>query len=259
MEEQVLERRVQGGVAFLTIQREQALNALNVEVLQALTDAFTELQAEPDIRAVALRGAGEKGFVAGADIRVMSEASSEELRRFVQLGQNLMRQIEAFPLPVVALVHGFALGGGFELALACDLIVASAKARFGQPEIHLGLIPGFGGTQRLIQRAGLAVAKRLIYTGETLTAEQAFQQGLVDYLVPPEEFEQRGEEILFTLAARSPVALAAAKRALEAGVFAKSAGLRREEEEFVALFDTEDAHEGMSAFLEKRPPKFIGR
>ena len=254
-------------VATITVQREASRNALSGEVLTALSEALKALQpliegtsAYAECRAVVLRGAGEKAFVAGADIREMQQAGREELARFIWLGQRVMRELEQLPLPVVAAVHGFAIGGGLELALAADLIVASTAAKLGQAEVNLGLIPGFGGTQRLAARVGAGTAKRLVLTGETISAEEAFRLGVVDYLVPNERFQEEVNRVLKMLTEKSPLAVAAGKRAVER-FFAqdKLAGLTVEVEEFLRLFESGDAREGLSAFLEKRTAKFPGR
>lgn len=254
-------------IATITVQREASRNALSAEVLAALSEAVRSLQpltegssAYSECRAVVLRGAGEKAFVAGADIREMQQASRAELAGFIALGQRVMREIESLPLPVVAAVHGFAIGGGLELALAADLIVASTAAKLGQAEVNLGLIPGFGGTQRLAARVGSGAAKRLVLTGETISADEAFRIGVVDYLAPPERFQEEVARVLKTLTEKSPLAIAAGKRAVE-HFFAqqKLAGLTAEVEEFLRLFESGDAREGLSAFLEKRTAQFPGR
>ncbi len=254
-------------VATIEIRREAQLNALSSEVLGGLSAAIAELekqcrgpQAYERVRVVLLRGAGEKAFVAGADIKQMKSASPAELREFTALGQRVMRELESLPLPVIAVVHGFALGGGLELALAADIIVASTKAKLGQPEVKLGLIPGFGGTQRLIARTGIGRAKKLIYTGDDVTAEEAYALGIVDILSAPEELEAAVSKLTYAITARSPLAVAAAKRAIEEHTApAKIPGLRREAEEFLALFQTKDAAEGLDAFVSKRKPNFTGQ
>jgi enoyl-CoA hydratase len=255
------------GVATVEIQREAQLNALNFDVLNGLHSALVTLSDEcrgagayERCRAVVLRGAGERAFVAGADIKLMQTADEEQLTAFIHLGQQVMHEIEQLPLPVVALVQGFAIGGGLELALACDFIVAGEKARFGQAEVKLGLIPGFGGTQRLIARTGLATAKRLVLTGEDVSAEEAFRLGLVDYLFPQAELEKGVVDLCATLCARSPLALAAAKRAMEQFYSNnKNTGLNTEVREFLKLALTPDAREGMQAFVEKRKAIFSGK
>ncbi len=254
-------------IATITIQREASRNALSAEVLAALSSALQQLQlltsgptAYSECRVVVLRGAGEKAFVAGADIREMQRASRDELAQFIWLGQRVMREIEQLPLPVLAAVHGFAIGGGLELALAADLIVGSSAAKVGQAEVNLGLIPGFGGTQRLAARVGAGTAKRLVLTGETLGADEAYRLGVLDYLIPSEKFETELAELLKSFSNRSPLAVAAGKRAVDR-FFAqdKLAGLTAEVEEFLALSQSADAKEGLSAFLEKRTAQFPGR
>lgn len=254
-------------VARVTIRRADALNALSIEVLREVRDAFAFLKtrcigedAFKDCRAVIVAGEGEKAFVAGADIKVMQGASRSELSDFIGLGQSLMREIELTPLPVIAMVQGFAFGGGLELALACDLIVAGEKAKFGQPEVNLGLIPGFGGTQRLAARCSVGTVKRLVFSGETISAEEALRLGVVDYLFPQAELEAKTLELAQSFTSKSPLAIAAAKRAVEAYFGPqKLAGLTKEVEEFIELFGSADAQEGLAAFIEKRKPEFSGK
>ncbi len=259
--------RYQDGTATVTIEREAQLNSLSAEVLSALSSAFGELHQSclgPDAygraRVVHLRGAGPKAFVAGADIKQMKSSSAGELAEFAALGQRVMREIESLPLPVIAVVQGFSLGGGMELALAADLIVASEVAQFGQPEVKLGLIPGFGGTQRLTARVGIGAAKRLILTGENISASEAYRIGLADYLCPPDKLEDTVAEISKQLAARSPLALAAAKRAIERfSAPVKAQGLAYELEQFLWSFGSKDAAEGLDAFVNKRRADFHGK
>ena len=259
-----------GNAAEIVIDREQNLNALNSEVLtnlssilEGLTRALTD--RSPDsmysgTRVVTVRGAGEKAFVAGADIKFMHSASNEDLRRFIELGEHVMRQIELVPIPVIAFVDGFAIGGGMELALACDVILATERARFGQAEVNLGIIPGFGGTQRLIRRSGVGTAKRLIFSGETISAEEAYRLRIVDILVSSASASVERDRLVATYLSRGPLAIAAAKRAIEAGESGgKVLGLEVEREEFVRVFQTQDAAEGLRAFSEKRQPQFKGQ
>lgn len=245
-------------IGTIEIRRESALNALNVEVLEGISEGLLTLCAEPGkTRVILLRGAGEKAFVAGADIKHMQNASRSELFRFIELGQRVMREIETAPVTVIAVVQGHTLGGGLELALACDLIVAGAAAKFGQPEVKLGLIPGFGGSQRLCQRAGIGAAKRLIFTGETIAADEALRLGIIDYLVPQELLDATAKEVALQIASRGPEAVSTAKRAIEQFYLpAKLAGLRFEAEAFAGRFTTAEAREGLAAFVEKRPAKF---
>lgn len=248
-------------VATLTIERESSLNALNAEALEQLSNHIAELKRTPfaEVRAVVLRGAGEKAFVAGADIKLMQQANRDDLRRFIELGQSVMSGLEALPLPVIAVVQGFAIGGGMELALAADLIVASSKAKFGQAETNLGLIPGFGGTQRLALRTGVGAARRLIFTAETISAEEAYRLGIVDYLASAESLDDAVSELVSLLKSKGPLAIAASKRAiLEPHRRQLQGGLEAEVNEFIGLFNHRDTAEGLAAFVEKRRANFRG-
>lgn len=264
MSESLVSLRYEYPIAHIRIHREPNLNALNEGVLSGLSDSLRQIHEAlegPDgfslARAVVISGEGEKAFVAGADIKLMQGASPLEFQRYVLLGQRVMRQIEELPLPVIARVQGFALGGGMELALACDFIVASEKAVFGQPEVNLGLLPGFGGSQRLAARIGRAKTKRLVYTGESLTAPDALAFGVIDYLVPHEKLDEKILELVQVYASKSPESLAAAKRAVDSFFSsALQAGLLAEMEEFLTISTTANAKEGLSAFVEKRKPKF---
>ncbi|MCB0359950.1 MAG: enoyl-CoA hydratase/isomerase family protein [Bdellovibrionales bacterium] len=247
--------------ATIWINRPDALNALNEEALRGLAESVQSLAklSPSERRVVLVRGRGEKSFVAGADIKLMQRATDSELRQFVELGQSVMRDLEALPCPVVAVLQGFAIGGGLELALACDLIIASTRAKLGQAEVLLGLIPGFGGTQRLQLRCGVGAARRLIFTGETVTAEEAHRIGIVDWLVEPENLDATAEQVCRDLAARGPMALAAAKQAIQQTTRDMiDAGLAAEVDQFVRLFRYQDTQEGLSAFIEKRKPQFTG-
>lgn len=257
---------INNAVAEIRICRPESLNALDTFVLQGLSDVFNQLakkcqglNAFEDCRVATISGEGSKAFVAGADIKLMQRAAKAEVAQFLWCGQKLMREIELLPLPVIAVLDGFALGGGLELALACDLIIATEKAKVGQPEVNLGLIPGFGGTQRLVHRVGVAAAKRLIYTAEMISAEEAFRIGLVDWLVPSGELQEKVRKTCEIIICKGPLALQGAKRAIEQSVqTAKLSGLTKEVEEFLVAFDSADAREGLNAFLEKRQPKFRG-
>ena len=245
---------------MLTIARPEAMNALDVPTLSALRDHLREVAGDEHARAVVLTGAGDRAFAAGADIRYMSGLGVEEAKAWGALGHECGRLLESIPKPTLAAVNGFALGGGCELALACDLRYASARAKLGQPEINLGIIPGWGGTQRLARIAGLGVAKDLILTGRTVDADEALRVGLVSAVFEPEELVERTLETAALLATKSPVALAAAKRACDWSLQGShETNLAAEGNLFAELFATEDAREGMQAFVEKREPTFVGR
>ncbi|MGC4117984.1 MAG: enoyl-CoA hydratase-related protein [Myxococcales bacterium] len=246
------------GIATVTIDRPEALNAINRSVLAALEAAFTRLAADPSLRAVILTGAG-KAFVAGADIKEMADFGPEQARELSLAGHAVMKLIEDFPRPVIAAVNGFALGGGCELALACDVRISSEKAKLGLPEVTLGVIPGFGGTQRLARLVGRSAAKLLLFTGEVLPAAKALALGLVEEVVPPEALMPRCQEIAKAIAAKGPVAVSLAKRAVNEGADADlDEALSGEVELFAQVFGTADQKEGMRAFVEKRPPQFVG-
>ena len=247
-----------GAVAVVTIDRPDALNALNVETLTELRDRLLELAADEDARVVVLTGAGEKAFVAGADIKYMSELDPDQAKGWGALGHETGRLLETMPKPTIAAVNGFALGGGCELALACDIRYASARAKLGQPEINLGIVPGWGGTQRLAHVCGIGVAKELIYTGRTVDAEEALRIGLVNAIADP--VLEKALETAHELAGKSRLALSLAKELcnLTLGVD-YTVALASEAERFGALFSSEDAKEGLTAFVEKRAPNFVGR
>jgi enoyl-CoA hydratase len=245
--------RHDGGVAVVTIDRQDALNALNVATLTELRDTLRELADDESTRAVVLTGAGEKAFVAGADIKYMGGLDAGEAKGWGALGHEAARLLEEMPKPTVAAINGFALGGGCELALGCDLRYASSRAKLGQPEIDLGIVPGWGGTQRLARVCGLGVAKELILTGHMVDAEEALRIGLVNAIADP--VLDHAVDVAQKLAAKSPLALRVAKRLLNLSPGA----LEREAEEFGDLFSSEDAKEGLAAFAEKRPPRFTGR
>jgi enoyl-CoA hydratase len=250
----------EGTVATVIINRPDSLNALSVEVLQNLYSTMALISSRPEIRVVLVRGEGDKAFVAGADVKSIASLGARAIAEYVELGQRTMRAIELCPVPIIALVNGYALGGGMELALACDLIFASETARFGQPEVNLGIIPGFGGTQRLQQRAGVGIARLMCFSGELLEAQQAYTKGIVDKIFPSPTFFQDAHSWCAAITDKAPLAVKATKRAIRSGYETSLlAGLRREVEEFLHVFSSEDREEGLSAFMQKRKPTFKGR
>ena len=250
---------VKEGIGYVTINRPQAMNALNEDVLGELLDVFTKIESDETVKAVILTGEG-KAFVAGADIAQMSKLNALEGRSMMTLGHKVMNLIENIEKPVIAAVNGFALGGGCELAMACDIRIASEKAKFGQPEVGLGIIPGFGGTQRLARLVGKGMAKYLIMTAEMIPASEAFRIGLVEKIATPEELMVEAEKVAKTIISKAPVAIATAKTAINNGydMDMKSAS-KFEIETFTAAFGSQDKAEGMAAFLEKRAPEFTNK
>ena len=245
-------------MAVVTIDREEALNALDVETLTALRDRLRDLADDKETRVVVLTGAGEKAFVAGADIKYMSGLDVDEAKAWGGLGHEATRLLETMAKPTIAAINGFALGGGCELALACDLRYASTRAKLGQPEINLGIIPGWGGTQRLARAVGLGVAKELLYTGRNVDAEEALRIGLVNGVHDP--VLERAVEVGRLLAAKSPVALRVMKRLSNRALGGDhGANLAAEADSFGELFSSDDAKEGLTAFVEKREARFTGR
>ena len=248
------------GVATVTVNRPEALNALDLETLRGLHERLVTLADDDETRVVVLTGAGERAFMAGADIKYMSSLSVLEAREWGGLGHACAALLETMPKPTIAAINGFALGGGCELALACDIRYASAAAKLGQPEINLGIIPGWGGTQRLARTAGLGFAKELILTGRVVDAEEAERRGLVNAVFEPGELAEKSMETARLLASKSPLALAYAKEALNRTLQgAHEANLTQEASLFALLFSTDYQKEGMTAFVEKREPRFAGR
>jgi enoyl-CoA hydratase len=248
------------GVAVVTVNRAEAMNALDLEHLRQLEGTLADLAEDDAARVVVLTGAGEKAFVAGADIKYMSELTVLEGREWAGLGQGAARLLETMRKPTIAAINGYALGGGCELALACDLRFAAATAKLGQPEINLGILPGWGGSQRLARATTLGFAKELILTGRTVGAEEAERRGLVNAVYEPGELMPRTLETAALLASKSPIALWYAKEAtnlaLQGG---HDANLAQEASLFAMAFSTEDQREGMAAFVDKREPEFRGR
>lgn len=243
----------EGHIAVLTIDRPQALNALNAQVLADLTAAFAGLDVN-ETRCVILTGAGEKAFVAGADISAMSRMTQEEAEAFSKYANDIFRIIETFPLPVIAAVNGYALGGGNELALCCDIRICSETAVFGQPEVGLGVIPGFGGTQRLPRLIGAGMAKQMIYSGRNIKAAEALRIGLVNAVYPLDELLPAAKKLAADIAGRAPIAVRAGKTAVDQGLDMDiEQAMALEEKLFGSCFESWDQQEGMAAFLEKRP------
>ncbi len=245
-------------VAVVTIDRQEAMNALDVATLTELRDRLRELAGEDETRVVILTGAGEKAFVAGADIKYMSGLGVVEAKDWGALGHETGRLLETMPKPTIAAVNGFALGGGCELALACDLRYAGSGAKLGQPEVNLGIIPGWGGTQRLARACGLGVAKELIFTGRIVAADEALRIGLLNGVHDP--VLDKARETAASLASKSPIALRVMKELANRALGGDhGANLAAEGERFAELFASEDAKEGMTAFVEKREAIFKGR
>ena len=246
-------------VALLTIDRQDKLNALDGQVVEEIGQALLELEAEGP-RAIVVTGAGERAFIAGADIRAMSVMSPLEAKRFSEIGHAAMALLDRSPIPTIAAVNGFALGGGCEVALACDVRIAAENATFGFPEVGLGILPGMGGTQRLPRLVGPSLAKELIFTGRRIGAEEAREIGLVNRVVATGEALNAARELAAEISANGPLAVrhakAAANRSLDGDLIS---GLEYEADQFALLFATEDAREGMNAFSEKRRPEFEGR
>jgi enoyl-CoA hydratase len=249
-----------GGVATVTVNRPDALNAIDLEHAEALRDNLEELAADEAVRVVVLTGAGEKSFIAGADIKYMQGLGTLEARRWGELGHACGHLLETMPKPTIAAINGYALGGGLELALACDLRVAASTAKLGQPEIDLGILPGWGGSIRLARTTTLGFAKELIYTGRQIDAAEALEHGLVNAVHEPGELAEKTRELAKVLAAKSPLALAYAKEATNLALQGPhEANLETEARLFAMMFSSEDQKEGMAAFVEKREPNFTGR
>lgn len=251
---------VENGIATIAINRPKALNALNLATLTELKDVVEKIAVDKAVQVVVITGAGEKSFVAGADIVEMSTKNAVEGRVWGQVGQNIFTEIENLPQPVIAAVNGFALGGGCELACACDIRYASENAKFGQPEVSLGITPGFGGTQRLTRVVGRGHAKELIYTASIIDAQEALRIGLVNKVVPQAELMDAVMKLAKTITKKAPVAVQLAKAAINRGINCDVVtGISYEAEVFGLCFATADQKEGMKAFIEKRKPTFEGK
>jgi enoyl-CoA hydratase len=258
-EERVVLTTVDGGVATVTINRPDKLNALNAAVRTQFVAALNALREDPDVRVVVVTGAGEKAFVAGADIAEFEGRTAVDQFR-VMKAYGVFEAAASFPRPIIAAINGFCLGGGCELAMACDIRIASEKAKLGQPEVKLGILPGGGGTQRLPRLVGFGTAAKLLFTGDMVDAREALRIGLVDEVVAPEALAGRVRELAGAIATMSPVALQLIKEALMASQrMPLDEGMRLETTLFGLAFASDDKEEGVKAFLEKRPAKFTGR
>lgn len=257
--EEVVLKRIDGHVATLTINRPDKLNALNIETRGRMVQELDELAKNDDVRVVVITGAGDKAFIAGADISEFEGRSPVDQYR-VMTDSSVFLAVDRFPKPTIAAINGFCLGGGCELAMACDIRIASEKAKLGQPEINLGLLPGGGGTQRLPRLVGMGAALKLLYTGDFIRADEALRIGLVDEVVPAGDVAARAKELAEAIAAKSPVALRLIKQAVRTSMRTPlDEGLRQEVSLFALAFASEDMKEGVDAFLNKRKPTFIGR
>ena len=242
-----------GNIAIATVNRPKALNALNSDVLTDLNELVDVVTADAEIRALVITGSGEKAFVAGADIGEMSTLTPAEGEAFGKHGNDVFRRIETLPIPTIAAINGFALGGGCELSMSCDIRICSETAVFGQPEVGLGITPGFGGTQRLARLVSPGMAKQLIYTAKNIKAEEAYRIGLVNAVYPAEELMAAAEKLANTIASNAPIAVRACKKAINDGLQVDmDQAIVIEEKLFGSCFKTADQIEGMGAFLEKR-------
>lgn len=259
MNYEYLDLQQDGGIATLTFNRPKALNALNSATLYELDDALENIAGDENIRVLILTGAGDKAFIAGADITEIQKLTPLSARKFAQLGQTVIDRLQRLPIPVIAAVNGYALGGGCEMALACDFIYASETASFGLPEISLGIIPGFGGTQRLPRLIGANMARELIFTGKYLSSAQAQEAGLVNTCLPAEQLMAGVTEVARQIAKKGSASLRAAKDAIRQGLNCDlNSGLEIERDAFALCISSSDAREGTSAFIEKRKAEFSG-
>ncbi|WMJ79623.1 short-chain-enoyl-CoA hydratase [Clostridium sp. MB40-C1] len=246
----------EGKLAILTINRPKALNALNPETMTEIDAALDDLAKDTEIQAVILTGAGEKSFVAGADIKAMQNMNVMEGREWALYANGVFRKLESLEKPVIAAVNGFALGGGCEISMACDVRIASKNAKFGQPEVGLGITPGFGGTQRLPRHVGMGMAKEMIYTGKIINAEEAYRIGLVNHVFEQEQLMDEAKKLANSMLVNAPIAVKLCKQAINRGMQVDiDTAVNFESELFGACFSTEDQTEGMTAFVEKRKEK----
>lgn len=249
----------EGFLGLVTINRPKVLNALNLDTLRELGEAMAELEANPEVRVIVLTGAGDKAFVAGADISYMQSLTPLQARDFARMGQGVLSRIENLSKPVLAAVNGFALGGGCELAMACDLRIASEKAKFGQPEVNLGIMAGFGGTQRLTRLVNPGLAKEMLFTADIYDAQAALKMGLVNHVAPPEGLLDFCKNMAMRIASKGPVAVRLTKEAVNQGLeMDLEKALALEADLFAVSFTTADRTEGISAFLGKAKPNFKG-
>jgi len=251
---------VDGRVATVTVNRPDVLNALNTTLLEELLATLTDLGADPGVGVLVLTGEGDRSFIAGADIKEMAGKTPLEARAYSELGQEIAHKLETMRKPTIAAVNGYALGGGCEMALACDVRLASENAEFGQPEINLGIIPGWGASQRLARATNIGYAKELILTGRRVDAAEALERGLVQHVYPPADLMRAAWEMAAEMASKSPVALYYAKEATNRSLHGDIGGnLVHEADLYSLMFSTDDAREGLSAFVEKRQASFVGK
>lgn len=257
---EIIYSKEENGITKITINRPEVRNALNRTVRLELKRAIEEINQDKDVRVVIITGAGDKSFISGADLSFFKDKSAIAMEEVGStLGQQLYTDIESLPVPVIAMINGFCLGGGLELAMCCDIRIASTNARFGQPEIRVGFFPGGGGTQRLPRIIGWGKAKELIYTGEMIDAAEAEKWGLVNKVVPPDKLGEEVRQIAANIARKSPLIIRLAKKTINQGMYTDlAAGLSYEKANVAICFSSHDTHEGITAFLEKRPPEFEG-
>lgn len=248
--------KLENGILIATISRPKNLNALNLKLLNEIKSLMHVVYNNPEIRGLIITGSGNKAFVAGADIKEFCDFDGSQGKKMVTEGQNVFRIIENSPKPVIAAVNGFALGGGCELAMACHLRIASNNAQFGQPEVKLGIIPGYGGTQRLVQIIGKTKAMELMMTGKTINANEALNIGLVNNISPEEDLIKTSKELLYSILIQSPIAIKSVIASVNAYYTERIDGYKTEIDEFVKCVEGDDFKEGTSAFIEKRNPKF---